>query len=73
MGGIGEMNKNRHPNFLVVDKSKKRPLIQSTDSLLNICLFFADTPVTDIEDTLKKFIRRDDIDIILINQNVIIL
>ena len=26
--------------------------------------------MTDIEDTLKKFIKRDDIDIILINQNV---
>jgi len=49
LGGIGEINKNRQPNFLVVDK---------------------DTAVTEIEDTLKKFIRRDDIDIILINQNV---
>eukprot|EP00095_Tigriopus_kingsejongensis_P011979 maker-scaffold1489_size38734-snap-gene-0.10 protein:Tk11979 transcript:maker-scaffold1489_size38734-snap-gene-0.10-mRNA-1 annotation:"v-type proton atpase subunit f 1" len=49
LGGIGEMNKNRHPNFMVVDKS---------------------TALTDIEDTLKKFIKRDDIDIILINQNI---
>jgi len=49
LGGIGEMNKNRQPNFLVVDKN---------------------TSVTDIEDTLKSFIKRDDIDIILINQNV---
>ena len=32
--------------------------------------FIADTAVSDIEDCLKKFIRRDDIDIILINQNV---
>ena len=30
----------------------------------------SDTALTDIEDTLKKFIKRDDIDIILINQNV---
>lgn len=22
LGGIGEINKNRHPNFMVVDKSK---------------------------------------------------
>ena len=29
--------------------------------------------MTDIEDVLKKFIKRDDIDIILINQNVIII
>ena len=49
LGGVGELNKNRQPNFLVVDK---------------------DTAVTDIEDTLKTFIRREDISIILINQNV---
>ena len=47
--GIGEMNKNRQPNFLVVDKN---------------------TSVTEVEECLKSFIRRDDIDIILINQNV---
>ena len=49
LGGVGELNKNRQPNFLVVDKN---------------------TAVSDIEDTLKTFIRRDDISIILINQNV---
>lgn len=49
LGGIGEMNKNRQPNFMVVSK---------------------DTPLTDIEDCLKKFIKRSDIEIILINQNV---
>uniref|UniRef100_T1ISQ8 V-type proton ATPase subunit F n=1 Tax=Strigamia maritima TaxID=126957 RepID=T1ISQ8_STRMM len=49
LGGIGEMNKARQPNFLVVDKN---------------------TSVSEIEDTFKRFTRRDDIDIILINQNV---
>jgi len=49
LGGIGELDKNRQPNFLVVDKS---------------------TAVSDIEETLKLFIKRDDIDIILINQHV---
>merc|ERR1711874_264182 len=49
LGGIGELDKNRRPNFMVVDKN---------------------TAISDIEDTLKSFIRRDDIDIILINQNV---
>jgi len=49
LGGIGELDKNRQPNFMVVDKN---------------------SAVSDIEDTLKTFIRRDDIDIILINQNV---
>ncbi|XP_064552265.1 V-type proton ATPase subunit F 1 isoform X4 [Drosophila montana] len=24
LGGVGEINKNRHPNFMVVDKSKHR-------------------------------------------------
>ena len=38
--------------------------------LLHIASFYLDTALTDIEDTLKKFIKRDDIDIILINQNV---
>jgi len=49
LGGIGEMNKSRKPNFMVVDKN---------------------TPLNDIEDIFKKFIARDDIDIILINQMI---
>ncbi|XP_050679693.1 V-type proton ATPase subunit F [Leptidea sinapis] len=49
LGGIGEINKNRHPNFMVVDKN---------------------TPVSEIEDCFKRFLKRDDIDIVLINQNV---
>jgi V-type H+-transporting ATPase subunit F len=49
LGGIGEINKNRQPNFFVVDKN---------------------TSISELEETFKKFIRRDDIDIILINQNV---
>ncbi|OXU24838.1 V-type proton ATPase subunit F [Nasonia vitripennis] len=49
LGGVGEINKHRHPNFMVVDKN---------------------TAVGDIEETFKKFIKRDDIDIILINQNI---
>ena len=32
--------------------------------------FSTDTPITDIEDCLKKFLKREDIAIILINQNV---
>jgi len=49
LGGIGELNKNRDPNFMVVDKN---------------------TSVSDIEDCVKTFIKRDDIDIVLINQNI---
>jgi len=48
LGGIGEINKHRQPNFMVVDKN---------------------TSVSDIEETFKKFAKRDDIDIILINQH----
>lgn len=33
-------------------------------------MVLVDTPVSEIEDTFKRFIKRDDIDIILINQNV---
>ncbi|KAF0299483.1 V-type proton ATPase subunit F [Amphibalanus amphitrite] len=47
LGGIGEMNKSRKPNFMVVNK---------------------ETPLNEIEDAFKKFVTRDDIDIILINQ-----
>lgn len=49
MGGIGEMNKERQPNFKVVDK---------------------DTPVSEIEETFRAFVKRSDVAIILINQGV---
>lgn len=49
LGGVGEINKNRHTNFMVVDKNSS---------------------VGEIEDTFKRFLKRDDIDIILINQNI---
>lgn len=32
--------------------------------------FVLDTAVSEIEDCFKRFVKRDDIDIILINQNV---
>uniref|UniRef100_A0A8I5U1N1 V-type proton ATPase subunit F n=1 Tax=Pongo abelii TaxID=9601 RepID=A0A8I5U1N1_PONAB len=47
LGGIGELNKNCHPNFLVVEK---------------------DTTISEIEDTFRQFLNRDDTGIILINQ-----
>ncbi|XP_067121757.1 V-type proton ATPase subunit F [Centruroides vittatus] len=49
LGGIGEMNKSRQANFMVVDKN---------------------TSNGEIEDKFKSFIKRDDIHIILINQNI---
>ncbi|KAH9524315.1 V-type proton ATPase subunit F [Bulinus truncatus] len=49
LGGIGEMNKSRTSNFMVVDKN---------------------TSIGEIEETFKSYLKRDDIAIILINQNV---
>ncbi|ESN93336.1 hypothetical protein HELRODRAFT_157894 [Helobdella robusta] len=49
LGGIGELDKHRHPNFLVVEKT---------------------TSVSEIEECFKKFTSRDDIAIVLINQNI---
>jgi len=49
LGGIGELDKHRKPNFLVVDKN---------------------TSVSDVEEAFKAFSTRDDIAIILINQNI---
>ncbi|KAK3579706.1 hypothetical protein CHS0354_025741 [Potamilus streckersoni] len=49
LGGIGEINKKREPNFLVVDKN---------------------TSVPDIEEAFRSFLKREDIAIILIVQNV---
>ncbi|CAB3363552.1 V-type proton ATPase subunit F [Cloeon dipterum] len=49
LGGIGETNRERKTNFLVVEKN---------------------TSVSEIEETFKNFVKRDDIDIILINQNI---
>jgi V-type H+-transporting ATPase subunit F len=77
LGGIGEINKNRQPNFMVVDKSKCNNLQLVSELVINgngliivICNDWADTSVSEVEENFKKFIRRDDIDIILINQNV---
>ncbi|XP_014667510.1 PREDICTED: V-type proton ATPase subunit F-like [Priapulus caudatus] len=49
LGGIGEVNKARQTNFMVVTKN---------------------TTVHEIEEQFKSFVHRDDIAIILINQNV---
>ena len=62
------MNKNRQPNFMVVDKSMYFILSQMQKYLY--VLPFADTSISEVEDCFKRFLKRDDIDIILINQNV---
>lgn len=37
---------------------------------LYLLYVIADTAVSELEETFKRFVKRDDIDIILINQNV---
>lgn len=37
---------------------------------MNYLIINSDTAVSEIEDCFKRFVKRDDIDIILINQNV---
>jgi len=49
LGGIGQLNKARKPNYFIVDKN---------------------AAVSEIEETFKTFVSRDDIAIILINQHV---
>lgn len=49
LSGTGEIDKNRRPNFFVVNKN---------------------TLLSEIEETFRSFISRDDIAIILIVQNV---
>lgn len=65
LGGIGELNKNRQPNFLVVEKDTTINEIEDTfrpayqwawDSLLI--------------SPNRQFLNRDDIGIILINQYI---
>lgn len=53
---------------MVVDKSKsfKSFNFPFKEQILS---FWTDTAVSEIEDCFKRFIKRDDIDIILINQN----
>ncbi|BFZ22270.1 hypothetical protein BsWGS_25309 [Bradybaena similaris] len=49
LGGVGEVNKSRAANYMVVDKN---------------------TSIGEIEETFRGFVKRNDIAIILINQNV---
>lgn len=69
LGGIGEVNEHREANFMVVEKGS------SCSSLLHLIAFakssltsFADTSVAEILDRFKRFLERDDIAIIIINQ-----
>lgn len=54
---------------MVVDKSKIINFNLSTGLIQNFFFKSTDTAVSEIEDCFKRFIKRDDIDIILINQN----
>lgn len=37
---------------------------------IKTCISFVDTAVSEVEECFKRFVKRDDIDIILINQNI---
>nr|XP_011722221.1 V-type proton ATPase subunit F isoform X2 [Macaca nemestrina] len=77
LGGIGELNKNRHPNFLVVEKDTTINEIEDTfRSLGSVSGSVAeanpsqhDPPLWDEIDSWQ-FLNRDDIGIILINQYI---
>uniref|UniRef100_A0A2K5M047 V-type proton ATPase subunit F n=1 Tax=Cercocebus atys TaxID=9531 RepID=A0A2K5M047_CERAT len=64
LGGIGELNKNRHPNFLVVEKDTTINEIEDTFNPSQ-----HDPPLWDEIDSWQ-FLNRDDIGIILINQYI---
>ena len=77
---LGEMNKNRQPNFLVVNTETPMsdiegkqiindPFEEKNSSIIDILLILL-IIFNLFSDCLKAFIKRDDIDIILINQNV---
>lgn len=55
---------------MVVDKSCVSTISPfNGENVTNIFILFIDTAVSEIEDCFKRFLKRDDIDIILINQN----
>lgn len=45
-------------------------VIYKNNNYYKISYFISDTPVSEIEDCFKRFTKRDDIDIVLINQNI---
>uniref|UniRef100_A0A8C9K5P9 V-type proton ATPase subunit F n=1 Tax=Panthera tigris altaica TaxID=74533 RepID=A0A8C9K5P9_PANTA len=70
LGGIGELNKNRHPNFLVVEKDTTINEIEDTFRYGT-----GEVEVTPDMGSLlispnRQFLNRDDIGIILINQYI---
>ena len=76
---LGEMNKNRQPNFLVVNTETPMSDIEGKDVInepyvqklyYRYFLLVLSKIFNLFSDCLKAFIKRDDIDIILINQNV---
>lgn len=57
---------------MVVDKSKRKSLAFKIDlsSIMRLHDIIIATSVSEVEDCFKRFLRREDIDIILINQTV---
>ena len=67
LGGIGEINQKRQPNFLLVKKgvTLAPPIVSNTKNRS-----FLDTTRAEIEEAFVNFMKREDIGIILINQYV---
>ncbi|XP_036184648.1 V-type proton ATPase subunit F isoform X3 [Myotis myotis] len=77
LGGIGELNKNRHPNFLVVEKDTTVNEIEDTFRALGAFSAGEAEASPDHHDPQllnetpnRQFLNRDDIGIILINQYI---
>ncbi|XP_006861179.1 PREDICTED: V-type proton ATPase subunit F isoform X1 [Chrysochloris asiatica] len=78
LGGIGELNKNRHPNFLVVEKDTTINEIEDTFRYVTGSLPSravegnADRHGPQLLECIdyRQFLNRDDVGIILINQYI---
>ena len=75
LAGVGNIDMRKNKNFLVVSDSKTLALkvamlLTPHPGTCNTGRTSAETPVRQIEDTLKDYTNREDIAIVLINQHV---
>ena len=70
LSGVGDINVKREPNFLIVNKGLFMVFTLLHHEQATRAHDATDTTVTHIEEAFKKFVSRDDVAIILINQTV---
>ena len=72
LAGVGNIDLRKNKNFLVVTDSECMPDAAIWVTVYEHSLFFlpAETPIRQVEDTLKDYTNREDIAIVLINQHV---